>query len=213
MKNPALRLYQILGIDPGATGAEVRRAYREKAKSSHPDVGGDVAEFQEISRAYAVLSNPVKRIVYDATGKEESAPAADEVAVSILSNLAEAAISAQQDPATFDFVKEMQRQVSDAISASKQQVRDIQRRVQRSKSLAKRITAKSGRNLLARIIEQRIAEKEREIASIEQQQANLEAALKLLEVYEYQVDAPQQAMSPASTVPLRTVSQYQNGFL
>jgi hypothetical protein len=49
--------YRVLGLDPGATAEEVRRAYRERVKSVHPDrEGGDEAEFKRVTEAYEVLT-------------------------------------------------------------------------------------------------------------------------------------------------------------
>jgi hypothetical protein len=48
--------YRVLGLDADATADEVRRAYRERVKSVHPDRdGGDEAEFKRVTEAYEVL--------------------------------------------------------------------------------------------------------------------------------------------------------------
>ena len=47
--------YEILGLEPGADLAAVRRAYRERAKETHPDLGGDPATFIEVREAYERL--------------------------------------------------------------------------------------------------------------------------------------------------------------
>lgn len=47
--------WQILGIQPGATKEEVKRAYRSLAHKHHPDKGGDPEKFKEVSRAYQTL--------------------------------------------------------------------------------------------------------------------------------------------------------------
>lgn len=52
---------------------EIRQAYLERAKTLHPDVspGPDAeARFDVIARAWAVLSDPSLRQIYDATGHE-----------------------------------------------------------------------------------------------------------------------------------------------
>ncbi len=49
--------YRVLGLPPGSTTAEVKRAYRLLAKRHHPDAGeGSVARFLEIQAAYEVLA-------------------------------------------------------------------------------------------------------------------------------------------------------------
>ncbi len=60
--------YAILGISPGATLADIKRAYRRLAKQYHPDVNSnsDAAErFRELTEAYDTLTDPEKRRRYD----------------------------------------------------------------------------------------------------------------------------------------------------
>ena len=60
--------YQILGVRPKATLAEIKRAYREKAKLLHPDLTGDVTlrpEFEKVVTAYRVLSDLRQRSIFD----------------------------------------------------------------------------------------------------------------------------------------------------
>jgi DnaJ-class molecular chaperone len=63
------RPYEALGIALHATQAEVRTAFREKAKASHPDINpGDAsaaARMLEVNQAYEVLGNPKLRAAFD----------------------------------------------------------------------------------------------------------------------------------------------------
>jgi len=64
--------YEVLGIEKGATDAEIKKAYRVLAKKYHPDMNpGDKeaeAKFKEVNEAYAVLSDSEKRAKYDQFG-------------------------------------------------------------------------------------------------------------------------------------------------
>jgi len=69
---PAKRdYYEVLGIRRGATGEEIRKAFRQLAFKYHPDRNrGDGAEeqFKEVNEAYEVLSDSDKRATYDRFG-------------------------------------------------------------------------------------------------------------------------------------------------
>ncbi len=64
--------YEILGITRGASGEEIKRAYRNKAKSLHPDLNPDCkvseAEFKEVNEAYDCLKDPQRKAAYDRFG-------------------------------------------------------------------------------------------------------------------------------------------------
>lgn len=58
--------YDVLGVPTTAEPAVIRRAYRHLARLTHPDLGGDPAEFADVAQAWAVLSDPVSRAAHDA---------------------------------------------------------------------------------------------------------------------------------------------------
>ncbi|MFX1675849.1 J domain-containing protein [Paraburkholderia sp. A2WS-5] len=69
-------LYDFLGVHDDASDEEIKRAYRRAAMKAHPDrnMGREAsahAQFQEIKEAYAILSDPAQRRVYDAVYAEE----------------------------------------------------------------------------------------------------------------------------------------------
>ena len=69
---PTKDYYEILGVARGASGDEIKQAYRRLARKHHPDVADDKPEaeqrFKKINEAYEVLSDPEKRAHYDRFG-------------------------------------------------------------------------------------------------------------------------------------------------
>lgn len=63
-------LYDVLHVEPRATTADIRKAYRQLARVHHPDKGGDGRVFSEIRHAYEVLTDSTRRSVYDRWAKE-----------------------------------------------------------------------------------------------------------------------------------------------
>ena len=64
--------YDVLGISKSATEAEIKSAFRKKAKEFHPDLNKDdpkaSEKFQEAQEAYSVLTDENKRKMYDQYG-------------------------------------------------------------------------------------------------------------------------------------------------
>jgi hypothetical protein len=53
--------FAALGLDPSASLAEVKAAYRERVKEVHPDHGGDEAEFRRLREAYAAAKQHAEK--------------------------------------------------------------------------------------------------------------------------------------------------------
>ena len=65
-------LYAVLGLAPGASSADIKRAYRRLARRYHPGInpGDRAAEalFLRITEAYETLMDPARRAQYDTGG-------------------------------------------------------------------------------------------------------------------------------------------------
>jgi curved DNA-binding protein CbpA len=79
--------YQLLGVTPSASAAEVRQAYARLAREKHPDRFTDPAAkrqaqaaFQEITTAFNALVNPRSRQEYDESRHKPTPRTPEEVA-------------------------------------------------------------------------------------------------------------------------------------
>ncbi len=67
--------YALLGVAPGASDEEIKRAYRQRARELHPDSSGDPeseALFKEVTKAYDTLRDPERRRRYDMFGPDRA---------------------------------------------------------------------------------------------------------------------------------------------
>jgi len=64
--------YEVLGLARGASGDEIKKTFRNRARQLHPDnkESGDEAAFKELAEAYEVLSDEQKKAAYDRYGHE-----------------------------------------------------------------------------------------------------------------------------------------------
>lgn len=57
--------YDILEIPYNSSEELIKSSYKKLARKNHPDAGGDVSKFYEISQAYQTLIDPIARQDYD----------------------------------------------------------------------------------------------------------------------------------------------------
>tara|TARA_R110002020_G_scaffold409325_1_gene619103 strand:- start:1090 stop:2046 length:957 start_codon:yes stop_codon:yes gene_type:complete len=57
--------YGVLGVEPDVDDEQLRKAYRQRLRATHPDTGGDSASFGRVQRAWELIGTPEARQAYD----------------------------------------------------------------------------------------------------------------------------------------------------
>jgi curved DNA-binding protein CbpA len=185
-------LYQVLGIKRAASRKEIHKAYRGKAKTSHPDVGGSVEAFNELVTAYAVLSDAKRRERYDETG-EIDPPRPDNFdggAIEIIAQKLGLIIHAEHDVTSMDVAALIEQAIRNDIAERKASVAHQKRAVERVAKLRARAKsrAKGDDNLMARVLDWHEASIKNHIRRSKDSVCSLERALEILEDYSFAED-------------------------
>lgn len=178
--------YEILGVNKNATAEEIKAAYRDKAKQTHPDKeNGNKEKFALVNQANQILSNPEKREYYDATGNDK---------VDDFSNLLAAYISEcftkyfqQEDFKKSNLVDFIKNTIISEIELLKENLENNSLLENKFTAILKRITAKK-ENFVLGIINAHI-NKCQELSEAAKKQIDfLEKALLAIDNYSYQTD-------------------------
>lgn len=190
--------YAALGVPRDATRAEIRAAYKQRAKRAHPDAGGSTETFRALVRARDVLSDDARRERYDRTGDaEEAAPDnAEAQAMQCLAAAIDVAIqnAAQQglEPAYVDLVARAKVALTRRVEQVRAQVKEMEKRAVASETLARRFRrlkkAGDGPNKLRNLLEGS-ARTTRQTAEFNLRAVkDMERALEILADYEFEAD-------------------------
>lgn len=148
-------LYDDLGVDRGADAKKIRRAYRRRAKSVHPDAGGSREEFDKIATALMVLSDPRRRAQYDETGQYDEGRPDNQMAETlnvIAGSLGRVLDQSRQGMPTMNFVQCMRNDIGKHKAGCVQQRAVAQSEINAVEKFARRFTKKkNGKNWLYEI--------------------------------------------------------------
>lgn len=181
--------YDDLGIATNATDEEIKRAYRDKAVLTHPDKGGDAAEFAKIARAYETLKDPDRRRLYDETGKDERLPFDLAVRDTILQGFSWALDTLGSDA---DIVEAVRGRLSEVNA-------ELERSLKKAAALKKSLKAKRGKvktkkrnavNLFHLVIDQRLSTLNMQLSEQSHQLKLNKACLRVLKSYSDEWTAP-----------------------
>ena len=204
MKN----LYEILDVPKDASESDIKKAYRKKAQSSHPDKeGGDEELFKEIQKAYEILSDANKRKHYDETGEESKDNLKNEVIESLIGIVLNViqGNDVKHNNILATAITLVNRQQDAHRSNREQSTLEHERLVE----AARRITCVKGKeNILKLAIESQANRIKLAIREIDKVLAIGEEILVVIADYSYETDQPQ---TPADSLVYRTWNSHFTG--
>ena len=198
-------LYETLGVERDASPEDLKRAYRKRAKKAHPDGGGSVEAFANLSRALAVLSDPESRKEYDRTGKVgEKEPDTREanalqLAAQTIQSVIDVITKRRGKPEQYDLVGDSVRKIEEQIKGYRQTIQNYRDHAAEMRKIAKRFKAKKGKaNRSSPLFDNNAADAEREIPKVERVIEVHERAIEILSDHSWQSDGA----SPADYNPV-----------
>lgn len=175
-------LYELLGLERSATTAQIKKAYRDKAKTSHPDVGGDPDEFAALASAHDVLTDQESRERYDTTGEFGRRHDTEEQALELLLNLLAQAVEQQMQVPTLRIMDSVATSLNGIVAnTTKEQKRMVQRTAVMEKIIAGlRPINSGGENKISPRLSNMLQALKANLAKFEQQQSAQKRAQEII---------------------------------
>jgi curved DNA-binding protein CbpA len=187
--------YAILGLSRSASAASIKAAYRTRARMTHPDRGGEPAEFMVVVKAFGVLSDPVARRLFDETGQvnEDGARDRRQQVATILAEMFDTAVTTALSLSLplqrVNFIEQMASAVRKQSAEAEGGHRKLEADLAALKALRIRIRRRDGKpNLFVERLDEQVKNKGQELLEATQRRALLETALIELANYDSEVE-------------------------
>ena len=190
--------YDLLGVRSSSSEAEIRAAYRARAKVLHPDAGGDADEFALLTEAYDLLMDPVRRAEFERTGtwaplSSSVDPDADlyaEVGMALATAIADVGV----DPATTDVIDVLRVHYRNTIKRLRAEIDEGRARVARVKLHRHRLQAESP--VFGRVLDEIVGSSAQAEANRVRMIQRAERVIALLDGMSWGVDEPPSGSAP-----------------
>jgi hypothetical protein len=176
--------YEVLGVDKYASGDELKAAYRARARSTHPDKGGTDEAFSAVSIAYSVLSDPERRLLYDATGEDDNKPFHIQVQDRLLV-VFNAAIDLPDHAELIKTARTAFKNTLVEIRTAERKELSIKKSLQKKRD---RVKCGGRENLIHLVIDKKLHDADANIAALKRERELIDGCLEALK--DYTEDAP-----------------------
>lgn len=182
MKKPdAESHYEVLGVPKSASPDEIKDVFRTKAREKHPDKAtGDHEAMARLNRAYDVLGDPKRRLLYDTTGEDNEAETQELVTALLMETFADGL--SKDVPNVLEHVKGILANSKLNLGHAKLQASQKLGKFQARRDKIK--TKDDAVNLYNLVIDREIIRLEQQVANAESDFATVEEAMRQLDQYE-----------------------------
>lgn len=183
--------YETLGVQPDATDAQIRKAFRSLAQKHHPDKGGDHDTMQAVQAAHDCLSDPDRRKRFDETGLQDRPKPLRDRAMATLRDIILKCIDDTENLNTAPLLRLVRKYIQGEIRTGQAHLEKARKRSAKRQTALKRLKHLSNtEDLLCRLIQADIDSIEAGAQGIVDVMNVFEEAQAILVDYEYQVDRP-----------------------
>ena len=180
MNKKSDKLFDLLSIALDSSKEKIKKAFREKAKKMHPDKGGNQEDFNQIVKAYEILSDDEKKDNYD-KGIKEGITLEDE-ATQVLLKIFEEIISLKIQDDYLSVKESLEDTINRSIKKVDNDYLSLYKKIKRLEEIKDKVSSK-GINLYQNMIEQHIRGYEVTLKNISRQKDVLQEALKISKDY------------------------------
>lgn len=200
--------YAELGLPRDADAADVKSAFRRRARETHPDTGGEAEDFNKVQRAHLILIDPQKRKRFDETGEsDDEQPANPDVeAYQLIAMMLEGMAMGDGELVEADLLNHMRECMGSDIAKTKTIISKLKRGQDRTLKVQKRFTRNGpGENLIERMLDFQFSNFAERIRGFEKAITDRQRVIELLAEYKFRRDEPRHmsilftATSTAST--------------
>lgn len=198
--------YDVLDVAKTATPAEIKRAYRKRAKQAHPDKGGTSEEFTRLAHSQLILLDPARRAKFDSTGTIDPTEPDNALsrAVSILvgflaSVVQQHVVSGGVDPTKVDLVEQARKAFKQNLDSFAKEMKKIERHAEKLAAVEKRLRTRKkspGSDLLRQALLMQINTVRQPLHAIEMNAQGFGDALLLLDDFVFDVANPDVSVNP-----------------
>lgn len=190
-----MTLYETLGVEPDASQAQIKKAFRQRALKAHPDQGGSREAMEVLQHAYDVLSDVERRARYDATGEEDvpvdPVKERQAAALRLLRDVISMVVDQPVEVDTVDVKSVIIQKVKSEQSDRAMLQRKLQDALLRANKMTKRFIKDGAdeEDIVAGILKAKAAKLQTQIDMMEASIQTFQVVADMLDGYTYEVDA------------------------